>query len=121
MTDIIEEVSAVIPQLVTEGRRLVTIRKIDKIEAIDGADMIEAATVDGWQVVTKKDEFMEGSYCIFFEIDSFVPANHPVFSFLAARGVKVDAEGVERCRLRTIKLRGDCLTRLSTTDQFVRT
>lgn len=93
-------------QFVTEGRRLVTIRKIDAVDPIDGADAIEAATVDGWQVVIKKGEFQKGEYCVFFEIDSFVPANHKNFAFLAARGTKTDDEGVERCRLRTIKLRG---------------
>ena len=56
-------------QFVTEGRRLVTIRKIDAVDPIDGADAIEAATVDGWQVVIKKGEFQKGEYCVFFEID----------------------------------------------------
>ena len=37
--------------LITEGRRLVTIRKINNIEAIEGADLIVKATVDGWDVV----------------------------------------------------------------------
>lgn len=92
--------------LVTEGRKLVTIRKINAIDPIDGADAIVAATVDGWQVVTKKDEFQVGEYCVFFEIDSFVPADNPMFAFLAARGTKTDDIGRERCRLRTIKLRG---------------
>lgn len=93
-------------ELVTEGRKLVTVRTIDAIDAIEGADQIVAATVDGWQVVVKKGEFEVGQKCVFFEIDSFVPANRKEFAFLAARGTKLDDEGKERCRLRTIKLRG---------------
>lgn len=91
--------------LVTEGRRLVTIRKIDNIQPIDGADMIVTATIDGWSVVVKKDEFKVGDYCVFFEIDSFLPANDPRFSFLTKSGVKIDETGVERIRLRSIKLK----------------
>ena len=30
-------------------RKLATIRKIDKLEPIEGADKIELARVDGWQ------------------------------------------------------------------------
>lgn len=106
MTDITQEVDATIPQLVTEGRRLATIRRIGEIEAIEGADMIVAASVDGWKVVTKKGEFKEGDPCVFFEIDSFLPAETKQFAFLAARGTRTDEAGVERCRLRTIKLKG---------------
>lgn len=91
-------------ELVKEGRRLVTIRKIDALDPIDGADMIEVATVDGWQVVVKKGEFKTNQYCVFFEIDSFLPLTKD-FEFLARNGTKTDEAGVERIRLRTIKLR----------------
>ena len=92
--------------LVTEGRRLVTIRKITELNPIEGADMIEAAMVDGWQVVVKKGEFEVGQYCAYFEIDSFLPADKKAFAFLAAKGTKIDDEGRERVRLKTIKLKG---------------
>lgn len=101
-----DKIGEYMSELVKEGRRLVTVRKIDAIDPIDGADMIEAATVDGWQVVVKKNEFEVGQYCVFFEIDSFLPADKKEFAFLAARGTKTDDEGRERCRLRTIKLKG---------------
>ena len=41
-------------------RKLVTIRKISKIEPIKNADNIVKTTCDGWTVVVKKDEFKEG-------------------------------------------------------------
>lgn len=93
-------------ELVTEGRKLVTIRKINAIDAIEGADLIVKATVDGWDVVVKKDEFNVGDYCVFFEIDSFLPVQTPQFAFLAGSGCKLDEQNVERFRLRTRKLRG---------------
>lgn len=92
---------------VQEGRRLVTIRKIDNIQPIENADAIELATVDGWNVVVKKGEFEVGHYCVYFEIDSFLPMNNKHFAFLASRGTKIDEKGIERYRLRTIKLRGE--------------
>lgn len=93
-------------ELIKEGRKLVTIRKINNIEAIEGADLIVKATVDGWDVVVKKGEFQIGDYCIFFEIDSFLPVQTEHFSFLSGSGCKIDEMNVERFRLRTRKLRG---------------
>lgn len=93
-------------ELIKEGRRLVTIRKINDLAPIDGADFIELATIDGWQVITKKNEFQIGDYCVFLEIDSFVPVQLPQFSFLAGSSCKIDETGTERFRLRTKKLKG---------------
>ena len=92
-------------ELVTEGRRLVKIRKIDGIESIHGADFIVEAHIDGWSTVTKKDEFQIGDYCLFFEIDSFLPASDPRYSFLLKNGTKLDDDKIERIRLKTVKLK----------------
>lgn len=35
-------------------RKLATVRKIDEIRPIEGADTIECAVVGGWTVVVKK-------------------------------------------------------------------
>lgn len=86
-------------------RKLVTLRSIKDIKPIANADAIELAIIDGWQVVTKKDEFQVGEPCVFFEIDSWLPADDDRFAFLAKTGVKKDPSGRERIRLRTVKLR----------------
>jgi RNA ligase (TIGR02306 family) len=86
-------------------RKLVTIRKVQEIKHIEGADAIELALVDGWQVVVKKGEFAAGDSGAYFEIDSFLPAADPRFAFLAKGGFKV-IDGVEGVRLRSIRLRG---------------
>ena len=41
-------------------RQLATIQKIRKLEPIAGADAIMKASVLGWEVVVKKEEFQEG-------------------------------------------------------------
>lgn len=86
-------------------RRLVTIRKINDIRPIEGADAIEVATVDGWDVVvSKKENHKVGNLVVYFEIDSFLP-RWEEFKFLEKNCLRKmgDAEGL---RLRTIKLRG---------------
>lgn len=87
-------------------RKLASIRAIAQIEPIPGADAIEVATIDGWKVVVKKMEFEIGEWCVYFEIDSFLPATNPRFDFLMSRGATTDATGNRGARLRTIKLRG---------------
>ena len=77
-------------------RQLATIQKISKLEPIQGADKIVKATVLGWELVVKKDEFKEGDLCVYIEIDSQLPSNNPNFSFMADR----------KYRVKTIKLRG---------------
>ena len=54
-------------------RKLVTIRKNSAIEPIDGDDVTERATVDGWDLVVKKGEFSIGDSGVYFEIDSVLP------------------------------------------------
>jgi RNA ligase (TIGR02306 family) len=85
-------------------RKLASIRKITDIIPIENADAIEIALVDGWKVVTKKDEYKPGDMCIYCEIDSFLPIRDE-FEFLRKSSYKKmgDTEGF---RLRTIKLRG---------------
>lgn len=85
-------------------RKLVTLRKIDLLDPIQGADMIECATIGGWKVVVKRGEFSVGDLCVYFEIDSWLPESDSRFSFLM-KGVR-EFEGVKGHRLRTIKLRG---------------
>lgn len=85
-------------------RKLATIRKIDAINPIEGADAIECATVGGWKVVVKKGEFAVGDLAVYFEIDSWIPIE--LAPFLSKGKEPREFEGVKGERLRTIKLRG---------------
>lgn len=86
-------------------RKLVTIRTIDALDPIEGADLIEVATVEGWKLVVKKGEFKVGDPCIYCEIDSFLPDGNPAWQFLVDKSSRV-FEGVKGHKLRTIKLKG---------------
>lgn len=85
-------------------RKLVTIRNIDSIRPIEGADAIVCARIGGWDVVVKKDEFKEGDLCVYFEIDSFLPETDFRYQFLMKN--KITWNGHVGARLKTIKLRG---------------
>ena len=61
-------------------RQLATVRRISALTPIEGADLIEVATVDGWNVVVKKGDFHVGSLATYLEIDSWVP--HELAPFL---------------------------------------
>jgi len=86
-------------------RALASVRIISKLSPIEGADRIELAQIDGWQVVVKKGEFCEGQLCIYFEIDSWVP--HIVAPFLSKEKEPKQFNNVPGNRLRTIKLKGE--------------
>jgi RNA ligase (TIGR02306 family) len=91
-------------------RKLATIRKINDIKPIEGADMIELAMVDGWQCVVKKDEFKPGDLGVYFEIDSYLPLEER-YEFLRKSSYKkipdqLQGQRGEGFRLRTVKLRG---------------
>lgn len=85
-------------------RKLASIRRIADIQPIEGADAIVVATVDGWKVVVKKDEFKVGDLALYLEIDSWVPTE--LAPFLSKGQEPREYNGVKGERLRTIKLRG---------------
>jgi hypothetical protein len=74
--------------------KLASVQKITKLEPIDGADLIEKATVLGWEIVVKKGEYVVGALCVYIQIDTVVP-DVPEYEFLRER----------KFRVRTIKLR----------------
>ncbi len=76
-------------------RKLASIQRIKELSPIENADAILRATVLGWQLVVKKDEFQIGDLCVYCEIDSIMP-NQPEYEFLRPRNM----------RIRTIRLRG---------------
>ena len=85
-------------------RKMATIRKIDALTPIVGADAIECAIVGGWTCVVKKGEFTAGDLAVYLEIDSWVPTE--LASFLSKGKEPREFEGIKGERLRTVKLRG---------------
>lgn len=74
--------------------KLASAEKIIALDPIDGADFIVRATVLGWQIVVKKDEFKVGDLVSYIQIDTVVP-EETQFEFMRERAFRV----------RTIKLR----------------
>ncbi len=85
-------------------RKMATIRKIISIRPIEGADAIEGASVDGWNVVIKKNEYQVGDSVIYCEIDSWIPTE--IAPFLSKGKEPREFEGVKGEVLRTVRLRG---------------
>ena len=85
-------------------RKMATIRKIDALLPIVGADAIECAVVGGWTCVVKKGEFNVGDLAVYLEIDSWVPTE--LAPFLSKGKEPRVYEGIRGERLRTVKLRG---------------
>lgn len=85
-------------------RKLASIQRVSELRPIPGADAIECAVIQGWTCVVKKDTFLPGDLCVFFEIDSFLPAEDPRYHFLSKQFTTW--QGRLGARLKTIKLRG---------------
>jgi RNA ligase (TIGR02306 family) len=87
-------------------RKLATVRKITKLTPIEGADKIELATIDGWNVIVAKDVGHKvGDQVVYCEVDSFLPIK-PEFEFLRKSSYRKLADGSEGFRLKTMKMRG---------------
>lgn len=87
-------------------RKLASVRRIAAIDPIEGADQIVCVTVDGWKLVSNKENgFKVGDLVIYFEIDSFLPCI-PEFEWMRARCYKKTENLGEGFLVRTIKLRG---------------
>lgn len=87
------------------SRKLVTVRKIEAIYPIDGADLIEEVKVDGWSVVAQKGIHQVGDYVLYFEIDSFLPESDPRFESFMKFGI-TEFEGVRGHRVKTKRMKG---------------
>ena len=85
-------------------RKLASIKRIDKLEPIEGGDRIELAHVGGWKVVVGKDVGHQvGDSVVYCEVDSFLPIE-PQFEFLRKTSYK-KMRDLEGFRLKTIKMR----------------
>jgi len=85
-------------------RKMASIKIINDIQPISGADAIECAILGGWKVVIKKGDFAIGDRVIYCEIDSWIP-NH-LAPFLSKGKEPRVYENIPGERLRTVRLRG---------------
>ena len=83
-------------------RKLASIQEVISIQPIKDADRIELVTVQGWNVIVKKDEFKIGDKVIYVEIDSVLPEK-PEFEFLRSKKFKIKTQ-----KLRGVYSQGIC-------------
>lgn len=80
-------------------RKLASIQTIASLAPIPGADNILVAQVLGWQCVVKREEFLVGDRCVYFEIDSVLPVAN--WNAHLRKGSNSD----KPLRVKTIRLR----------------
>lgn len=79
--------------LVNGERALAYVVTIDEIKPIEGYDRVEYARTNGWWVIIgKADNLKVGDKCVYFEIDSKVPASDKRFEFLEKRDYKIKTQ-----------------------------
>jgi RNA ligase (TIGR02306 family) len=82
-------------------RKLVTIRKIQDIVPIKGADRIELSIIDGWECVIPKGKFTIGDVVVYTETDSFIPIKEPFMFLKDVQGsVKKNKDNEEGFKIR---------------------
>lgn len=72
-------------------RQLCYAVKVTNITPIKGADRVELAHVNGWQVMVKKGEYKIGDLAVYFEIDSKLPETEP-FEFMSKYKYRVKTQ-----------------------------
>ena len=89
-------------------RKLVSVKKIDNILPIEGADRIELAQFGGWKVIIPKGVYSIGENVIYFEIDSFIPFQNILEKFLEPLKTKCTKtfDNKEGILIKTIKMKG---------------
>jgi RNA ligase (TIGR02306 family) len=81
------------------------VAKINEVRAIEGADNIELVIAGGWNAITKKGEFREGSLTVIATTDAVIPEK-------LSESMGVANYLRKGTRVRTVKLRGvysECL------------
>ena len=79
--------------LINGERALAYVVAIDEIKPIEGYDRVEYARTNGWWVViSKNDSLKVGDKCVYFEIDSKVPATDERFRFLEPKKFKIKTQ-----------------------------
>ena len=61
---------------------------IEKVERHPDADALDIATVNGYPIVIKRDQYKVGQLVSYIPIDSVVDVTNPVFSFLSKPRIK---------------------------------
>lgn len=79
--------------LINGERSLAHVVYVDEIKPLEGYDRVEYARTAGWWVVVAKAQNLHvGDKCIYFEIDSKVPATDERFKFLEPKKYRIKTQ-----------------------------
>lgn len=89
-------------------RSLARVVLIDELLPIEGRDRIELAVVGGWQVIVQKGLHAVGGKAVYFEVDSLLNVENPLFADLGTLSSKLlhSVNGVTHARIKTMKMAG---------------
>lgn len=90
--------------LINGKRAMAWVTTIDSVTHHPNADLLDVATVGGWELVVKRDEFRQGDQAVYITIDAWVP--HALAPFLSKGKEPRQYNEVHGERLRTVRLRG---------------
>lgn len=90
---------------VDNGRKLASVQRIKNIRAMENADKLEKANVEGFQIVVPKNMYKENELIVFFEADSFLPIEDR-YSFLSS-SLRENEKMGKGYRIKVQKLRGE--------------
>ena len=85
--------------MIIDGERaLAYVVAVDEIKPLEGYDRVEYARTNGWWcIVSKNDGLKVGDKCVYFEVDSKVPATDERFAFLESR--KYHVKTIKMCKV----------------------
>lgn len=78
----------------------IVVVKIEGIAKHPNADALEITNIEGYPVIMKMGDFVAGDTAIYVPLDSMVPVENPLFSFLKKK------EDQEYHRIKAVRLRG---------------
>jgi len=86
-------------------RKLAYVRVVLSVDGVPDTDKLDAARVDGWQVVVPRGSLAPGDAAAFVEADALLPVI-PLFEFLRPNYVTEDGAQPEGFRVKKAKVRG---------------
>ena len=107
--------------IINDKRALAYTARVEEVKEIPGYDRVEHARVGAgwWCIVSKSDNFKPGDLCVYFEVDSKVPANDERFAFMDKRNYKVKTLRMCKVYSQGLIMPITAFPEITTTDEHV--
>lgn len=107
--------------IINDKRALAYTARVEEVKEIPGYDRVEHARVGAgwWCIVSKSDNFKPGDLCVYFEVDSKVPANDERFAFMEKRNYKVKTLRMCKVYSQGLIMPITAFPEITTTDEHV--